>query len=279
MTIHILSNPISVARYKGEAGDLVIVNSSFIGNLFEKKFKRKPIVASRYRAIFIYLYFIFICKLNKKKYFHVYHEGNNYIFDLLWLIFQPVVHRTEYYGLGACESIEKERIGTSKYFRLIKLFKLVDCFEFYRSFDDAGKPEIYWFRVKDEWVAKSVEPKFDLLDVQKDEKSAIFLVGKDAVEDKELITVLHKVVKIFASYSFKIAIKDHPNPDYRLLSGTSTLDIEDVEIIEPLSLAEDFIKEYSYAVGFGSSSILSFNHPICLYGFLNHSNTDADRSH
>ena len=116
MKIHILSNPISVSRYNGHIDDVVIVNSNFIGNLFRKKFKKKAIVASRYKALFIYLFFILLCKFNKQRYFHVYHEGNNYIFDLLWLVFKPTVYRTEYYGLEAMEPVDKSQVINSNYF-------------------------------------------------------------------------------------------------------------------------------------------------------------------
>lgn len=271
MKIHILSNAISVSRYNGHIDDVVIVNSDLIGNLFRKKFKKKAIVASRYTGLFIYLFFILLCKFNKQRYFHVYHEGNNYIFDLLWLVFNPTVYRTEYYGLEALVSVDKSQVINSNYFKLIKILKLTNCFEYFRSVDDAGKPDIYWFRVMDKWVADNIKPESSQLATFEDEKTALLLVGTDVYEDSELIEVINRIITCLLANSFSVSIKDHPNPDFQLLKKNSLNNIQGINVLNPESLAEDYVNEYCYGIGFGSTGILNFKRPISAYGFLNQS--------
>ena len=271
MKIHILSNPISVSRYNGHIDDVVVVNSNFIGNLFRKKFKKKAIVASRYKALFIYLFFILLCKFNKQRYFHVYHEGNNYIFDLLWLVFKPTVYRTEYYGLEAMEPVDKSQVINSNYFNLIKILKLTNCFEYFGSTDDVGKPDIYWFRVKDAWVADNIKPEPSHLGACEDEKTALLLVGTDVHQDSELIEVINRIITCLLANSFSISIKDHPNPDFQLLKKDSLISIENINVLNPESLAEDYVNDYYHAIGFGSTGILNFKCPISAYRFLKQS--------
>ena len=60
-----------------------------------------------------------LSKLSKKNIqFHVYHEGNNYFFDILWLLLNPTVNRTEYYGLTAFTEIKKDELKYSTYFQV-----------------------------------------------------------------------------------------------------------------------------------------------------------------
>jgi hypothetical protein len=269
LIIHILSNPISVVKYQGNPNDIIIVNSDFIGVLFEKKFKIQPIVASRYTAFFIYLYFILRSKISRETKFHVYHEGNNYLFDILWLLLKPVVYRTEYYGLKAFTRLSKDEIKFSKFFKVLRCLRLCECFEYFKSFDDEGSPDIIWFRVRDEYVTESINPSVTSCNEQAAaQRSAIVLIGRDVAADDKLVEILDETIGCLHVLGFSVALKNHPNPAFELSYQVPTKFAKVVTNIDPLSLAEDYTSSFNVALGFGSTGILSFNQPISLYGFL-----------
>lgn len=270
MIIHVLSNPISVVRFDGDCNDKVIVNSKFIGEIFENKHCFKPIVASRYKAFFIYLYFMLQSKLSSKIRFHIYHEGNNYFFDLLWLVLSPKVDRTEYYNLYTLQQVPNSYLKNSIYYRVLKYLKLQNHFDYFRSIDDFGRPDIIWFRVKDEFVEKSFKPFPLTINSKRPKllKSAIILIGKDVAADSLLSKIIDDVIECLGSVGILTALKNHPNPAFHL-SYESQGDVgELVKRIDPLIPAEDYADMYNFALGFGSTGILSFKTPISLYKLL-----------
>ena len=256
-------------KYQANCGDMVIVNSKFIGALFEKKFHSKPIITSRYTAFFIYLYFILRSKILKNIKFHIYHEGNNYFFDILWLLLSPTVYRTEYYGLKAFKQVNKEELGYSKYYQILKALRLENSFEYFKSFDDYGSSDIIWFRVKDEYVRESLEPSITSHNKQPFiHRSAILLIGKDVAADTKLIKIIDDTIECLRNADFSIALKNHPNPAFELNYSVPQDLTKIVARIDPLSPAEDYSDQFNFALGFGSTGILSFNYSISLYGFL-----------
>lgn len=269
MIIHVLSNPLSVVRFVGNRNDIVIVNSKFIGQSFERKHRISPIIASRYRAFFIYLYFILKSKLSKEIRFHIYHEGNNYFFDLLWLLLSPVVYRTEYYGTDAFREITDGHIKGSVYYRIITLLKLQNHFEYFRSFDDIGRPDTIWFRVKDDFVKQSFKPREIATPKRATvSKSAIILIGKDIVSDILLCKIIDNIIERLADLGFFIAVKNHPNPAFQLSYKIQNVRRGEVIYLNPLNPAEDYADEYRFALGFGSTGILSFENSVSLYYLL-----------
>ena len=71
-----------------------------------------------------------------------------------------------------------------------------------------------------------------------------------------------------AKCGFSVALKNHPNPAFELNYSVSQDLIKIVTRIDPLSPAEDYSDKFNFALGFGSTGILSFNYSISLYGFL-----------
>ena len=256
-------------KYQGNPNDIVIVNSKFIGTLFNKKFNIKPIVATRYTACFIYFHFILRSKLSKDIIFHVYHEGNNYFFDLLWILLKPIVYRTEYYGLTAFSQVTIDEIKCSRYLKVLKLLQLQKCFEYFKSYDDDGRPDIIWFRVRDEYVNKICKPSVTSPNNQATtQRSAIVLIGRDVAADAKLIEILDTTIKCLCRLGYLVALKNHPNPAFELSYQVPKELTEVVTHIDPLNPAEEYTSCFNVALGFGSTGILSFNEPISLYGFL-----------
>ena len=151
---------------------MVIVNSKFVGALFEKKF-------------------------------HVYHEGNNYFFDIFWLLLSPTVYRTEYNGLKATTQITKDELNYSKYigiylsyYRILKVLKLENSFEFFKSFDGDGSTDVIWFRVRDEYVKESFKPSISSRTKwPTKQRSVILLIGKDVIADTILIEIIDDTIE------------------------------------------------------------------------------------
>ena len=187
----------------------------------------------------------------------------------MWLLLLPVVYRTEYYGTDAYRKITDGHIKGSVYYRIITLLKLQNHFEYFRSFDDMGRPDIIWFRVKDDFVKQSFKPReFTAPKRATVSKSAIILIGKDIVSDILLCKIIDNIIELLADLGFFIAVKNHPNPAFQLSYEIQKATLGEVIHLDPLSPAEDYASEYSFALGFGSTGILSFENSISLYYLL-----------
>lgn len=270
MKIHILPNPASISSFQSEdTHEKILVTTKFLQDLFYKKFNKKPIIASGYYALLIYLGFIIVSKFKRDTEFHIYHEANNYFFDILWLMTRIKVHRHDYYSLNTFEKIDIWQIKSHKYARLLILINLHKYFEIYRSYDDFDREPVIWYRVKSEKCVScirkvSVPGRKSKIDNNK----IIFIVGKDVVSDCVLRDIFLKIFNKFEKYGFEMAVKDHPNPKSRLYpKGEDSLP-NGIEYLDPISFSENYNEDYSFAIGFGSTGIFGFQYPISLLNFV-----------
>ena len=185
------------------------------------------------------------------------------------MLLTPTVNRTEYYGLTAFTEIKKDELKYSTYYQVLKVLRLENSFEYFKSSDDDGSPDIIWFRVRDEFVRESFKPSITSQTKRPViQRSAILLIAKDVVADIKLIEIIDDTIEYLCDAGFSVAFKNHPNPAGQLNYILSQDLIEKVTCIDPLSPAEDYTDKFNFALGFCSTSILSFNHSISLSGFL-----------
>lgn len=277
MAIHVICNPAAVAGLKDLVRDETIVaNSPFLIPMLKKRHVKNPINASGYRGIFVYFYFVIKSKIFKTEII-VYHEANNYFFDIYWLLFKPLVIRKNYYSLSDFEKITLQDVSDHKFGKLIHLLGLTECFEFFRSQNDYGNKPILWFRVKTKYCLSSDIIVHDFSIDKAADRNILFLTGKDLVGDKELKLKFLELITLIKKKKLKFAIKDHPNPNFRIWSMDEIHNIGKENFIDPEISSEELVKNYRHAIGLGSSGIISFACPISLYKLFPESEGTAER--
>ena len=276
MFIHVLSNPISVTNFrKIDMTDIVIVAGPFLGEMYQLKFGAKPIVAKKTLGAAVYLFFIMLSKINRSIKFIVYHEANNFYFDLFWVILRPKVKRTEYYSLDNFEKTTFEEIPNNKYKKLLKLFGLNQNYDFYFSYDDFGCKKIVWYRVKDKMCLSSNRllgnQVFESASKSASKNKVLIVSGTDVISNHVLKSTIKSITNLLTDKGYSWSIKDHPNPTFRLWDDHISSDIDAANFIDPLRSSEEFISDFYYAIGFGSTGILNFGQPICVLNFVSQS--------
>jgi len=272
MFIHVLSNPISVTNFrKIDKTDIVIVAGPFLAEMYQLKFGTKPIVAKKTIGAAVYLFFIILSKIKRSIRFVVYHEANNFYFDLFWVIFHPKVKRTEYYSLHNFEKTTFEEIPNNKYKKLLKFFGLNQNFDFYFSYNDFGGKKIVWYRVKDKMCLSSIRLSGNQVFESASKNKVLIVTGTDVISNHILKSTIKSITNFLTDKGYLWSIKDHPNPAFRLWDDHNYSDIDAANFIDPLRSSEEFISDFYYAIGFGSTGILNFGQPICAFNFVSQS--------
>lgn len=86
------------------------------------------------------------------------------------------------------------------------------------------------------------------------EKTIIFLVGSEPVDNQYLSQIYKCYISLALQYGYAVSIKDHPNSDARL-----NLDSAGCHIYRPEVAAELIIEGYGIAVGVASTSLCNFS--------------------
>ena len=278
MFVHVLSNPIAVNNFrKIAATDIVIVSSPFLGEMYQIKFGVKPIVAKKTLGAAVYLFFMILSKINKSTKFIIYHEANNYYFDLFWVIFRAKVKRIDYYSLDTFERSTFEKMPGSKYKGLLKFLGLKQKFDFYFSVDDFGHERTAWYRVKEDMCLSSSRAVRPTVEKNAPRNKVLIVTGTDVVNDQVLKSVIASITHLLTDEGYLWSIKDHPNPAFRLWGDQIPFDINAANFINPLRPSEEFISDFHYAIGFGSTGILDFGEPICVYNLISKSADVTER--
>jgi hypothetical protein len=179
------------------------------------------------------------------------------------------VHRHDYYSLNTFEKIDIWQIKSHKYARLLILINLHKHFKIYRSYDDFDCEPVIWYRVKAEKCVSCIRKvRVPGSKSKIDNNKIIFIVGKDVVSDCVLRDIFLRIFKEFEKYGFEMAVKDHPNPKSRLYPKGEYSLPNGIEYLDPISFAENYNEDYSFAIGFGSTGIFGFQYPISLLNFV-----------
>jgi len=278
MFVHVLSNPISVRNFaKIATTDIIIVSSPFLGEMYQLKFGVKPIVAKRNLGAVVYLLFMILSKIDRSTKFIVYHEANNFYFDLFWVIFRAKVKRIDYYSLETFEKSIFEKMPSSKYKLLLKILGINEKFDFYFSADDFGHKRVAWYRVKDDMCLSSKLAVRTKVKKNAPRNKVLIVTGTDVVRDQVLKSMVLSITNLLTQEGYLWSIKEHPNPAFRLWAGQIPVGIDAANFINPLRSSEEFISDFHYAIGFGSTGILDFGEPICGYNLISKSADVTER--
>ena len=207
-------------------------------------------------------YFVGLLSMAKLKGQRVafFHECSMPIFDLAVKFLNPKGYFLPQVTLSGWEEIRFEDYGGSRKAALLRLLGLHSLFRYYRSRTLNGQERVYAAAFR-EYPRNIVSfppesfasPVLSEISLREESKKILFLAGKTNVTNESQIGIYKDIAEMATALGFKCYVKDHPNPDFRI-----GLQDHRVEEIDPTVPAELLDKDYAWAVGVSSHSLLAF---------------------
>lgn len=191
-----------------------------------------------------------------------FHECCLTLLDLFLILVKPSGFYFPQVTMSGWEEIEFNQFPRQKLTFLIQILGLVPRFRFYR-FPAIGDyaPE-YVMSVKkypDSIVSHDVRFAREIIAQSNgcsegNSKRILFITGKSCVPDAVQIKLYKELIKIADSRGYACAIKDHPNPVYRL-----NLAVDCATSYDPLVPSELLGRDFQLVVGVSSTSLLVYD--------------------
>lgn len=246
---------------------ILIVASSSLAASYRKMLEPRKIrivsVSKHSTLAFIQtLIFLMAVKLLRKK-IVFFHEGFWMSLDLSILLIRPkgfFSPQLPHVGWRKISDYkEVYQVNKNKSYPWIRNHILKIFFDLYEHKNDNADGFLYANIVKR--YPKSII-KSDLVQDECDSRflsytaknCVIFLLGSDTVEPEELSQAYMRVMEVFHEMGFKIFIKNHPNPEMRLILDSPLISRE----IEASIPAEAIVENFEWAVSAGSAALRLF---------------------
>jgi hypothetical protein len=191
-----------------------------------------------------------------------FHECCLTLLDLLLMLVKPSGFYFPQVTMSGWEEIEFDQFPRQKLTFLIRILGLVPRFRFYRfpAIGDYVPEHVMSVRqYPDSIVSKDVALVRELIAqssgrVEGNSKEILFIAGKSCVPDSVQIRLYEGLIRIANSHGYICAIKDHPNPVYRL-----NLAIDCATSYDPLVPSELLDRDFHLVVGVSSTSLLAYD--------------------
>lgn len=209
----------------------------------------------------IFLFFILLkIRINSNQLI-IFHECCMPILDLLIFFLRPKAQIFPQVTLNAAVEVPFNTVAKGRFLRLIHFFGLDRFFKFlYSPALGGNQPEYYLVfkqyptNVKIHQVSRSY---FKEKEETPKSNSVLILLGKSRMDDLEQIKEYNTIISFLIKKNYKVFIKDHPNPFFRL-----NLKNDSVTHIDPLIPSELLNENYKLVIGTSSTSILFFGDKV-----------------
>lgn len=192
----------------------------------------------------------------------VFHECCMPLLDLLLKLVRPAGYYLPQVSMSGFQEISFDQFPKSKLTCFLRVCGFVPCFKYYRSPSIGGNKPEYALSIKEypgSIIAKDIQFSRERISrhysgSQSKTRKILFITGKSYASNIEQLNVYRALIECANSRGYACHIKDHPNPTYRL-----DLPADNAVAIDPLVPVELLERDYDWAVGVSSSSLLAFD--------------------